>query len=137
MDGLSLLGLVAEQRLGERKDWDCSGLEGKHHEYSRGGTRHTLVVKPEDVKVELQENGETDTTTDRDSEFESRTSIVAGKYDHSLSNNSVALRGLTKHLKLTNQHFERSSQSIATHLNVYDFGQFQYKVMENQLLLHC
>jgi len=133
MDGLSLLGLVAEQRLGERKDWDCSGLEGKHHEYSRGGTQHTLVVKPEDVKVELQENGETDTTTDRDSEFESSTSIVAGKYDHSLSNNSVALRGLTKHLKLTNQHFERSSQSIATHLNVYDFGQFQYKVMENQL----
>jgi hypothetical protein len=118
MDGLSLLGLVASQRLGEGGD----------------GRQAEVVVRPEDVKVELQE--EEPCNGGLLGEFESSTSNICVKGE-----NAGAVRGLEHqwwstsgdHLMLTNQHYEKSSQGVATHLNVSDFGQFQYKIMENQL----
>lgn len=110
MDGLSLLGMVAEQRLGDQ------GRECQEHGYSQ-------VVKPEQVKLEVQEEGV-------GGEFESSTSSIAGR---EVEQESEAVRDMAEQLRLGNQHFEKSSQSVATHLNIYDFGNFQYKIMENQL----
>ena len=122
MDGLSLLGLVAEQRLGEKEKED-SGQDRGEHEHSKG-LEQTLVANSSCVKIERQENGKDSSTN---------ASIKAGKCDYSVGINSITLRGLTNYKRFTNLHVEKSSQSTATHLNVYDFGYFQYKVMENQL----
>ena len=131
MDGLSLLGMVAEQRLGEA---------GPRKEVVIGGAkeqvimvRRDIVVKPEDVKVELQETEDVAMNVDDEEmfgEFESSTSNINVKCE---AEESDASRAVAETLKLANQHFEKSSQGVATHLNISEFGQFQYKVMENQL----
>ena len=127
MDGLSLLGMVAEQRLGEA---------GPRKEFVMGGAkeqvimvRRDIVVKPEDVKVELQETEDMD-SEEMQGEFESSTSNINVKCE---AEESEASRAVAETLKLAKQHFEKSSQGVATHLNISEFGQFQYKVMENQL----
>ena len=132
MDGLSLLGMVAEQRLGEAEPARKKiMIEDKRKQTIM--VRRDIVVKPEDVKVELQEPEDSHMNVDHDEmlgEYESSTSNISVKSE---GEESEASRAVVESLKLANQHFEKSSQGVATHLNIYEFGQFQYKVMENQL----
>jgi len=112
MDGLSLLGLVAEQRLGE------------------GGATSARMVKAEDVKVELREEQGGLTVRSDLGEFESSTSNIAVKGEGEEGEEN---RALLEALRSSNQHFEKSSMAVATHLNIFDFGPFTLKVIENQL----
>jgi len=112
MDGLSLLGLVAEQRLGE------------------GGATSACMVKAEDVKVELREEPGGLAVRSDLGEFESSTSSIAVKGEGEEGEEN---RELLEALRSSNQHFEKSSMAVATHLNIFDFGPFTLKVIENQL----
>ena len=93
MDGLSLLGMVAEQRLGEA---------GPRKEVVIGGAkeqvimvRRDIVVKPEDVKVELQETEDDSMNVDDGEmlgEFESSTSNINVKCEAEESMSDTSFR---------------------------------------------
>ena len=131
MDGLSLLGMVAEQRLGEAGPRKAVVVGGAKQQVIM--VRKDIVVKPEDIKVELQETEDNSMNVDDEEmlgEFESSTSNIIMKCE---AEDTEASRAVAETLKLANKHFEKSSQGVATHLNISEFGQFTYKVMENQL----
>ena len=81
MDGLSLLGMVAEQRLGEAEPARKKiMIEDKRKQTIM--VRRDIVVKPEDVKLELQEAEDGHMSVDHDEmlgEYESALRISASK----------------------------------------------------------
>eukprot|EP00090_Calanus_glacialis_P041801 TRINITY_DN74336_c0_g1_i1.p1 TRINITY_DN74336_c0_g1~~TRINITY_DN74336_c0_g1_i1.p1 ORF type:complete len:445 (+),score=118.88 TRINITY_DN74336_c0_g1_i1:48-1382(+) len=138
MDGLSLLGLVCEkekQLLTEE--------EGKHHssEHQYSKTEHHIgniidvdldqkIV--EEIKVK-EEGGIIKLDVDVVSrEYDSCRNISIKEDISEDADDSDDIQVMTcSDPKST--AYEKSSHAVATHLNITDFGQFIYKIQENQL----
>jgi len=143
MDGLSLLGLVCEkekQLLNE--------VEEKHHkfehQYSKtefhtenASNNHVNLVKRcvEEFKVKEEERIELDVSTIEviSNDFDSATNNISIKRDISedfYDSDDIKVMTCSDPKSTT---YEKSSQAVATHLNINDFGNFVYKIQENQL----
>ena len=109
MDGLSLLGLVCESKLQERH---------QKTELMEDVIEH-IPVKVENLKYD-------DIAEDMDSEEDLG---LVKKESQELDDDVVLIQSN----ELKSESFEKSSQAVATHLNIKDFGNFRYKIHENQL----
>ena len=109
MDGLSLLGLVCESKLQEKV------------EPSEDVIDNLPMVKVEhmiydDIAEEEEENIKEDLTLVKKEVLETDEDVVLIQSSERIS-----------------ESFEKSSQAVSTHLNIKDFGNFRYKIFENQL----
>ena len=108
MDGLSLLGLVCESKLQEKV------------EPSEDVIDNLPMVKVEhmiyDDIAEEEENIKEDLTLVKKEVLETDEDVVLIQSSERIS-----------------ESFEKSSQAVSTHLNIKDFGNFRYKIFENQL----
>ena len=108
MDGLSLLGLVCESKLQEKV------------EPSEDVIDNLPMVKVEhmiyDDIAEEEENIKEDLTLVKKEVLEADEDVVLIQSSDRIS-----------------ESFEKSSQAVSTHLNIKDFGNFRYKIFENQL----
>jgi len=135
MDGLSLLGLVCEKEKQLLKQ-----EEGKHHssEHQYSKTEHH-IENITDVDLDLDEIK----VKEEEGIIKLDVDVVSREYD-SCSNISIKedisedaddsddIQVMTcSDPKSTT--YEKSSNAVATHLNISDFGQFIYKIQENQL----
>ena len=138
MDGLSLLGLVCEKEKQLMKE-----EEGRHHssEHQYSKAEHH-IEKITDVDLD-QKSVEEIKVKEEGGIIKLDVDVVSREYD-SFSNISIKedisedaddsddIQVMTcSDPKSTT--YEKSSQAVATHLNINDFGQFIYKIQENQL----
>jgi len=138
MDGLSLLGLVCEKEKQLLKQ-----EEGKHHssEHQYSKTEHHIENITdvdldqhilEEIKVK-EEEGIIKLDVDVVSrEYDSCSNISIKEDISEDADDSDDIQVMTcSDPKSTT--YEKSSNAVATHLNISDFGQFIYKIQENQL----
>jgi len=132
MDGLSLLGLVCEKEKQLLKE-----EEGKHHnmehQYSKTDVFPEIRNSFQDFKVKEEEIVEIDSVGFEmiSDKFDSSTSNISFKQDISEEDSDDIRVMMTSDPKSTT--YEKSTQAVATHLNTNDFGNFLYKIQENQL----
>jgi len=138
MDGLSLLGLVCEKEKQLLKE-----EEGKHHRtehqysktefYTEKHSNNYTKDRYREFKVKEEEIVEIDSVGIElvNDEFDSSTSNISFKQDISEEDSDDIKVMITSDPKSTT--YEKSTQAVATHLNINDFGHFVYKIQENQL----
>ena len=107
MDGLSLLGLVCESKLQEKVEPIDDVIEDFHVK-----VEHLMY----DDIAEEQEDLQEDLTLVKEEVVDVDEDVV-----------------LIQSSERRSESFEKSSQAVATHLNIKDFGNFRYKIFENQL----
>jgi len=105
MDGLSLLGLVCESKLQENKT--------------------ELMDVIEDMPVKVEHLKYDDIAEDLDQEE----NLTVKKEALDVDDDVVLIQSN----QLKSESFEKSSQAVATHLNIRDMGNFRFKIYENQL----
>ena len=108
MDGLSLLGLVCESKLQEKVE-------------PREDVIEDFPVKVEDLMYDdIAEEEEEDLKEDL---------ALVKKEVLDVDEDVVLIQSSERR----SESFEKSSQAVSTHLNIRDFGNFRYKIFENQL----
>ena len=109
MDGLSLLGLVCESKLQEKVEPSEDVIDN----LPMVKVEHTIY---DDIAEEEEENIKEDLTLVKKEVLETDEDVVLIQSSERIS-----------------ESFEKSSQAVSTHLNIKDFGNFRYKIFENQL----
>lgn len=110
MDGLSLLGLVCESKLQEKSE---------------------IKELFEDIPVKVEHKVEHFKYDDIAEDWGSEEDLAVVKKELEVDDDVVLIHSNSTELK--SESFEKSSQAVATHLNIKDFGNFRYKIFENQL----
>jgi len=110
MDGLSLLGLVCESKLQEKVE----PIEEYIDDFPFKVEPLTLTY--DDIAEEEQVETKEDLSLVKKEVLDVDDDVV-----------------LIQSSQRRSESFEKSSQAVATHLNVKEFGKFRYKIFENQL----
>ena len=136
MDGLSLLGLVCEKekqllKVEEGNDYRTEHQYSKTEFYTEKHSNKYTKNRDQEFKVKEEEIIEINSIGIEfvNDEFDSYTSNISFKQDIS-EEDSDDIK-VTYDPKST--IYEKSTQAVATHLNINDFGHFVYKIQENQL----
>ena len=136
MDGLSLLGLVCEKekqilKVEEGNDNRTEHQYSKTEFYTEKHSNKYTKNRDQEFKVKEEEIIEINSIGIEfvNDEFDNYTSNISFKQDIS-EEDSDDIK-VTYDPKST--IYEKSTQAVATHLNINDFGHFVYKIQENQL----
>merc|ERR1719147_353896 len=141
MDGLSLLGLVCEKEKQLLKQEEVIH-PSYEHQYSRTkNPAEDITDNRLDCDLDIYHNSVTEYEVKEEKVIKLDLDVVSKEPIGNISvkqdisedaDDSDGIQVMTSSDPKSTT-YEKSSQAVATHLNINDFGQFIYKIQENQL----
>jgi len=141
MDGLSLLGLVCEKEKQLLKQEEVIH-PSYEHQYSRtNNPAEDITDNRLDCDLDIDHNSVTEYEVKEEKVIKLDLDVVSKEPIGNISvkqdisedaDDSDGIQVMTSSDPKSTT-YEKSSQAVATHLNINDFGQFIYKIQENQL----